>query len=223
MTTESNRTPCARCGASILLATAKRNNSLCEPCAIRHRDALRETDALSNAAGNRIPLAKPGMTAADFAKGLARLTDPLRGDAKAASLKFLEYCEPIFNQLMLSAIFGGGKSLMYKKIKGIPRPFRELIAAYQAWGMIMSDGFECYACDTCERFDEEVDIGLIAMSCKQAVGLMSASRKSYERNGEHLPKDVDEKIWVHFHDEMPNFESKIIGPELLTAIARVAK
>lgn len=202
-----------------MLGTAKRNNSLCEPCAIRHRAALREVDALANATVHRAPLAKSGMSAADFAKGLARLTDPLGGDSKAASLKFLEYCEPILNQLTLSAIFGGGKSSMHKKIKGIPRPFRELIAAYQAWGMIMSDGFESYACVTCEKFDEEVDLGLIEMSCNQAAGLLSGARKSFESNGGDLPKEVDEKIWVHFHDEMPDFESKIIGPALLAAIA----
>ena len=53
-----------------------------------------------------------------------------------------------------------------RNLKRIPRPYREMMAVYQAWGMVSSDGFESYVENTNSSFDLEVDRGLAECGCR---------------------------------------------------------
>lgn len=190
------RLPCKLCGCAILQATSLRNNGLCEPCAIKRRVAERKNIKQSASLEmdyNLLPI--KGISENGFIKNLFLFSEPTLMNPLSVARRFLEYCEPILQQSDFSGLFNTTESLAYRLIQEIPRPFRELMALYQAWGIIQSDDYVTYASYACEKFDSEVDNGLIVIENSQCVGVLTEARILFNRH-KGLSAEVDNLIWA---------------------------
>lgn len=144
---------------------------------------------------------------------------------------FLEFYEP--------TVFGEDELIdgIYK----LPRPFRELAAADQAWGMISSDGFENYVEHHDETFDEEVRKGLAWLNREEVFTLLQEARRLLvirsEKldarddldpfNPEHreeirrlarLEEDDDDRLFSAFLDTLDQFED-LLGKHLIKILS----
>lgn len=213
-----DRTPCPNCGAMILEVTARYNDGLCARCKITRDAAMRERrmqEAQRNAPP--APINYRFFSQEEFVQGLAKTCLPHEHDPKKVCAEFLEFCDPILQRashsLIVTILFG--RRRLYMNLKKLPRPFRELMATYQAWGMMSSNGIEEYVGNTIAKFDQDVDRGLDILDQGHAKGVVAHARHILSRNGGHLPKEEDDAIWKAFYDSMPNFEAEILGPKLV--------
>lgn len=110
------------------------------------------------------------------------------------------------------------KSDLYDGISALPRPFREIVAAHQAWGMISSDGFSNIFEDTDERFDEEVKRGLKLLDAAESIPPYLEARQLVAEQEEHsdypLSEEDDERLFEAFYDPIEHFD-EMIGAYLL--------
>ena len=109
-----------------------------------------------------------------------------------------------------------GNDDMFKGLSKLPRPFRELAAAHQAWGMISSDGFENYVEETDDRFDQEVEAGLKLLGLSECMPPLLEARKRLEGVGE-LAKEEDERLFNAFHDPFDDGHGKV-GKYLISQV-----
>ncbi len=145
---------------------------------------------------------------------------------------FLKFYEPIVFE----------EDELIDGIKKLPRPFRELAAADQAWGMISSDGFNNYVEQNDEAFDEEVRLGLVLLSHEHCIEALLEARKLLAMrwreldarddlvpgNPDHseeirrlarLTEEDDERLFDAFYRPLARFEDmlgehliRILGP-----------
>lgn len=164
------------------------------------------------------PIDYAGFTAAEFVEALTRLLRERSGDPAGACEVFLGFCDPILQKQPASffrALLQSHRSALYRQLKRIPRPYRELMAVYQAWGMVSSDGFKSYVQMTSPEFDKEVDRGVALLGRPEVSGVMAEARSAFQRNNGVITKAIDEDLWRRLYDAMPDFEARILGPELL--------
>jgi len=219
----ADRTPCPNCGAMILEATARYNGGLCARCKIVRNAAMHERqlqEARSNASPP--PINYRFFSREEFVQGLAKTCLPYDNDPKKLCGEFLAFCDPILQRashsLIRTILFG--RRRLYSNLKKLPRPFRELMAVYQAWGMLTSDGIEEYVGNTNSKFDQEVDRGLDILCQTKAKGVTRHARHIFSRNNGQIHKDDDDAIWRAFYDAMPNFETEILGLMLIELLTK---
>ena len=214
----NDRIPCPNCGALILEVTAKHNEGLCSPCKrIRDSALLKRREQEARRHAPKPPINYSGFTKKEFIRALVEICLPHRASPAKVSRVFLGFCDPILHQssrFPLFAIFFHRREL-YANLKRIPRPYRELIALYQARGMVTSDGFESYVDNTTSRFDREVDRGLALLGQQHVIGVLSKARKACKLNEGELPKAIDDELWKTFCDSMVDFESEFLGKKLM--------
>ena len=145
-------------------------------------------------------------TTDQFIAALKKVVEDQDGDSEKISYEFLGFCEPI--------LFENGVTLL-DGLNRIPRPYRELMALYQAWGMVGSDGFECYIYNTNSKFDLEVDRGLKLVGQRNSCGAVSIARNEFLKSKKDLPEDIDDKLWDKFYVPLKGFEFEILGPILM--------
>lgn len=212
------RIPCPNCGASILEVTAKFNDGMCAPCGLEKQVADRErakAEARRNAPPPLIDYSR--FSRKDFVEALTLILRQKTDDPSGACSEFLGFCDPILQsepRTFLGSLLDIRRGL-YPKLKRIPRPFRELMAVYQAWGMVSSDGLESYLEQTTSAFDDEVDSGLALLGHPEVAGLMTEARSVYRSNAGEIPKENYDDLWSRFIESLPDFETRILGPELL--------
>ena len=211
---DTKRIPCALCGCLILEATSIRNNGLCEPCKIRRNAALREhgkLESIADSAGRIKLLPNKKTSEVDFIKKLILYIGPSLDNHLIVARYFLEYCEPILQERNLLDLLVSNESLAFELLQYIPRPFRELFALYQAWGIIYSDDFSVYASFACKRFDNEVDLGLLKVGHNECAGVLAQARSEFYKKNQVLTPELDSMIWEKFCERLPSFEQNILG------------
>lgn len=214
----TDRSPCPNCGSLILHVTVKYNDGLCAPCKSSRDYALHQKQQQEGCRNTSPPPIKhSGFTKKEFIQGLAMVCLPHRDEPEKVSEEFLGFCEPILQSRLriplLKILFH--RRQLYHNLKRIPRPYRDLMAVYQAWGMITSDGFESYVENTIRKFDQEVELGLDFLGQKTAKGVVSDARRVCRKNGGEILKEIDNELWKRFYDSMENFESDVLGKRLI--------
>lgn len=203
----------------ILHVTAKHNSGLCGRCGITEsadRHEREQAEQRRNAPPSSINY--NAFSKRQFVAGLRKCCAPLVDDPEQVSAEFLGFCDPIVHRPLpipiLSVIFF--RHSLFLNFRRIPRPYRELLAVYHAWGMVCSDGFESYVMNTNKFFDREVERGLSLLGQTQASGAVAAAREALKLDpDEQLPKDIDDNLWHQFYDSMAEFESAILGKRLI--------
>ena len=218
----ADRIPCPKCGSLILEVTAKYNDGLCAPCHTTRTAALyrrQQEEARRNAPPP--PINYSFFTRKQFVQALANACLPYREDPGKVSGEFLAFCDPVLQRpsilFLLNILLH--RWWLYRNLTRLPRPYRELMAVYQAWGMVSSDGFESYIQSTIPRFDAEVDRGLALLGCETGSGVVSEARQVCRENDGEIPKEIDNEFWKRFYDSMPEFESAILGSRLIAELA----
>lgn len=115
-----------------------------------------------------------------------------------------------FHGLYEGPVLGGGN--LYEGLMILPRPYRELAAAHQAWGIIVSDGFANYVQATDARFDPEVESGLKLTGHEDCYAAIPEARRLI--NAGALKKEDDKRLWGIFYDPIKDFHA-IVGDYLL--------
>ena len=105
-----------------------------------------------------------------------------------------------------------GSDDLYEGLIKLPRPYRELAAAHQAWGIVASDGFENYLEDTDARFDTEVEAGLKLTGHGECYAAIPEARRLLEAGA--LTRDDDDRLWSLFYDPI-EFFPETVGAFLL--------
>ncbi len=110
---------------------------------------------------------------------------------------FFDIYEPIFFE----------SNEMIDGLHAFDRPFKELIAAHQAWGMISSDGFDNYFQITDEQFDIEVKNGLDLLGIMNSYEALLEARDLYIKHNGDIPDNDDFRLVGEFYNPIKNFES----------------
>lgn len=214
------RIPCPNCGTPILEVTAKYNDGMCAPCSTKVGNKLRSkqnAEARRNAPPPPINYRK--FTEEEFIQGLKKICAPLKDNPSNLAIEFLGFCDPITqrpSQNPILAMLFSDKVLNWGFGK-IPRPYRECLAVYHAWGMVGSDGFESYLGQTNKKFDDEVELGLERLGQLTPRGVIAEARKAYQAHSENLPEDIESNLWNRFYDPMKRFE-EILGNWLIAEL-----
>ena len=101
-----------------------------------------------------------------FDKAIQTIVD---GDMVDVSGDFLYLCEPLLFKY----------ENLYRGLKKIPRPYRELIASYQYWGVVSSDGLSSYLSTFDTKFDDEVSKGLLLLDLRLTESTLQRARECY--------------------------------------------
>jgi hypothetical protein len=228
----ADRIPCLQCDSMILEATAKRNGGLCAPCKRRRdceareaqRDEYRKNppktqqeinqilpDTIANLGlkiflGGLLPRKfDPAMfTKKRFVQALEDLVSEYDPDGAKISREFLRLCDPIIHQ----------SDSLTRGLKRLPRPYREAMAVYQLWGMMMGDGISSYLESTDRKVDSEVDRGLRLLGRTKSLGKVEQVRSSFDPI-EGVPEELEESIERIFYDDLDEFEANILGEFLI--------
>jgi hypothetical protein len=143
----------------------------------------------------------------DFQSGLKTQLANIIDDPEDTCGEFLGYCEPI--------IFGDFS--LFDGVSKLPHPFDKYMYVYQAWGLISSDGFECYLEETDSNFDANVDCGLKLLGCHKPQGVLRRARFLLRLFGSRtgmLPTFIERHCWKQFYDPLEEFERDYLGPKL---------
>jgi hypothetical protein len=106
------------------------------------------------------------------------------------------------------------KNSLYDGLAEFESPFKEIIAAHQAWGMIGSDGFDNYLSQVDESFDEQVRLGLSLLGKADCYRGLIEARKLFKQNKGTIPENEDDRLWKLFYTPITDFET-IIGKYLV--------
>ena len=142
-----------------------------------------------------------------FASKVKRAVKRSDGDADEAAGEF----HGLYEGIVL------GNDDMFIGLSKLPRPYRELAAAHQAWGIISSDGFENYVEETDSRFDKEVESGLKLLGLSECLKPLLEARQLLE-SGDALSKADDERLFNAFYDPFDDGHEKV-GGFLLSHVA----
>ena len=210
-----DRIPCPWCGSMILEITARCNDGLCARC----KSVALKKRFLQDAQTNPPPLHLDykRFSRKEFIEALAKTCLLHATSPETACREFLGFCEPILQRTSIFTVFFPWRMLP-NNLKKLPSPFRELMAVYQAWGMMSMNGFDEYAGSTISKFDDEVDRGLEILGQTKAKGILSQARRIRRQNNGELPQQEEDRVWSVFMDSMPNFESEILGPKLIVEL-----
>ncbi len=150
-------------------------------------------------------------TESEFRTNLRDHLSEVMGDPAETSGEFLSFCGPI--------IFGDFD--LYEGVSKLPHPFADYMFVYQAWGLISSDGFECYLESTDSRFDSKVDSGLELLGFRKPRGILRKARLCLRLFGSRtgmLPKVIERYLWKRFYDPLEELERELLGPSLLQTL-----
>ena len=106
-----------------------------------------------------------------------------------------------------------GADDIYSGLQRLPRPYRELAAAHQCWGIVASDGFENYVEATDSRFDAEVEACLRLLGHGECFAAIPEARRVLEADND-LSEEQDVRLWTIFYDPIANFH-ELVGKYLL--------
>ena len=155
---------------------------------------------------------QPKIPESEFSFNLGIHLADVIGDPEETSSEFLGFCEPI--------IFGDFD--LSEGIARLPAPFDSFMYVYQAWGLIGSDGFECYLDETDHSFDEEVDKGLKLFGCRRPQGVLKKTRFFLRLFGSRtgmLPKFIERFYWKRFYSPLEEFERDFLGPNIRKSLS----
>lgn len=144
-----------------------------------------------------------------FIEAMRKTVNEHKQDAAKVSADFLEICDPVLNQT----------ESLRKGLNRLPRPYREVMAVYQLWGMMTSDGIESYLENTDQKVDAEVDLGLKLLGRITSVGVVGRARKSYDPF-DGLPADLEKECEDVFYRDLDEFESNILGKFLIETLTK---
>ncbi|MGJ8655384.1 MAG: DMP19 family protein [Akkermansiaceae bacterium] len=137
------------------------------------------------------------VTKKGFDKAVQTIIASNTDDQEEIAGDFLYLCEPLLFK----------HDDLFKGLKKIPRPYRELIASYQYWGVISSDGLSSYVSQFTTKFDKEVSRGLLELGLNKTESTVHRARESWSEEeysfGELDPDDLESEIF----DEAGGFES----------------
>lgn len=142
-----------------------------------------------------------------FTNAVERVVKGSGGDAEEAAGEF----HGLYEGIVLD------EDDMFAGLSKLPRPYRELAAAHQAWGIISSDGFENYVEETDSRFDKEVEAGLKLLGLSECMKPLLEARQLLE-TGDELPQSDDERLFNAFHDPFDDGHEKV-GEFLVSHVA----
>lgn len=140
----------------------------------------------------------------EFTENLKKAVLEHQEEPETLAMKFLCLAEPA---LYVSASLTSG-------VKKLPRPYREIMAVYQLWGMMTSDGLSSYFENTNQSFDNEVDLGLKLLKKENLVRLVARARhdfKEYDEETANIEAGYEDLIY----ENLDEFESNFLAPFLI--------
>ncbi len=138
-------------------------------------------------------------TEADFQIAVKTIAKRNQTNLEELSEDFLYLCEPlIFNF-----------DSLYKGLKLIPRPYRELNAAYQFWGIMSGDGISSYIEQVSKKFDKETIKGFELMGLHDSALVVKASRKSWNKKEYDFEEGVEDALEDRVYTEAEDFEKQL--------------
>lgn len=140
----------------------------------------------------------------DFDEAVKTLAERNRDDLVELSGDFLYLCEPL--------LFRYDK--LHKGLKKIPRPYRELVAAFQFWGIMCGDGISCYIDQTTKSFDLEVMKGFNTLGLNESAKAVKESRRLWNRWIYGYEDGIEDVLENIVYEEADGFDV-ILGNYLL--------
>jgi len=223
-----------QCDHMILEATAEANKGLCGRCKMAHditqfesvKEDYRknppktqaEVDAIAPLVGGDVSLrfflisllpipAKldpQNFSKMKFREVIRKAVQDVKPDGRKVCEEFLGLCDNV--------LFTSPK--LSKGLSKLPRPYKKLMAVYQLWDMMQSDGIQSYYMNADQPVDQEVLKGLVYLGVSDACKFIKEGRSAFR-----LEAGIDEEIAEHLEHEIDqvlgDFEENLLGPELI--------
>ena len=139
-------------------------------------------------------------TKSDFEGAIRTIIEREGDDSAAVAGEFLFFCEPFFER----------HTDYYKGLKKIPKPYKEILAAYHFWGVISSDGLISYCDNYSKNFDAIASEGLLLLNFPKSASFLETARNSWSPKDYHFGNlDIDD-IEDQILDECDEFERALV-------------